>query len=81
MKIILTSLFVFLLSGMYADTTIVPRNQQYFYQSNNYYPPYNYYPPFDYYTPYEPFNGPMRGPNSIEGHKSRKEQLRDLRNR
>ena len=25
-----------------------------------------YYP---YYAPYQPDNGPMRGPNSIEGHK------------
>lgn len=26
------------------------------------------YDPF-YYNQYQPFNGPMRGPNSIEGHK------------
>lgn len=41
-------------------------------------PPSNYYPNNNYYiyTPYQPYNGPMRGPNSIEGHKSPREQFR-----
>lgn len=36
---------------------------QYYYNQYNYINPYNPYP-------YQPDNGPMRGPNSIEGHKS-----------
>lgn len=75
MKIILISLFVLMFSIVYAyadRVIIVPREQQYFYSPSPYY---------DYYNPYQPYNGPMRGPNSIEGHKSQREQLRNLRYR
>lgn len=47
---------------------IIYREEQYYYPP----PP----PPYYYTFPYQPDNGPMRGPNSLEGHKSYEERLR-----
>lgn len=61
--IVITSLSLFFIP-LHAETIyIIPPSQEYYY---------------DEYSLYQPDNGPMRGPNSIEGHKSYKERQRSF---
>lgn len=70
MKYLLILLFSFslLLHGATVNAPSFQNNNTVIIQQQPYGPPYYIDP---YWPPYQPDNGPMRGPNSIQGHQHR----------